>query len=47
MQGPGGHKPFGHALGVISLGRGIQLASFHGLGRRVLSVFHGVVHSEG
>ena len=39
-----GDEPFGHALSVAFLTRGVQLASLLRIGRRVLRVFHAVVH---
>lgn len=39
-------EPFGHALRVVSLGGGVQLGGFQRIGRRVLGVFHSVVHRE-
>lgn len=40
-------EPFGHALRVVSLAGGIQLGGFQRIGRRVLGIFHGVVHRGG
>jgi hypothetical protein len=37
-------EPLGDALGFIALAGGIQLGGFQRIGRRVLSIFHGVVH---
>lgn len=44
LVGAEGDEPFGHALGVALLTGGVQLASLLRLGRRVLRVFHAVVH---
>lgn len=40
------NEPLGNALSVTALSSATQLGSFQGLGHRVLSVLHRVVHSE-
>lgn len=44
FAGAEGDEPFGHALGLAFLTGGVQLASLLRFGRRVLCVFHAVVH---
>lgn len=46
FEGAEGDEPFGHALSVAFLTGGVQFASLLRLGRRVLCVFHAVVHCE-